>query len=92
MLAPVSLLPGTLPELFAQVSYSGKITLADRYGLMAALLEESLSEEDRELIDRILRAVRRRRLLAVDELSFVSTLQTQNLDTKIQALFLQCCA
>lgn len=92
MLAPVSLLPGTLPELFAQVSYSGKITLADRYGLMAALLEEPISEEDRELIDRILRAVRRRRLKVVDELSSVFILQTQNLDTKIQALFLQCCA
>lgn len=92
MLAPACLLPGTLPELFAQVSYSGKITLADRYGLMAALLEESISEEDRELIDRILRAVHRRRLTVVDELSSVFTLQTQNLDTKIQALFLRCCA
>ncbi len=92
MLAPVCLLPGALPDLFAQVSYSGKITLADRYGLMAALLEESISEEDRELIDRILRAVRRKRLKVVDELSSVFTLQIHSLDTKIQALFLRCCA
>lgn len=92
MLAPVCFLPGTLPDLFAQVSSSGKITLADRYGLMAVLLEESISAEDRELVDRILRAVRRRRLKVVDELSSVFTLQTLNLDTKIQALFLQCCA
>ncbi len=92
MLAPACLLPGALPDLFAQVSYSGKITLADRYGLMAALLEESISEEDRELIDRILRAVLRRRLKVVDELSSVFTLQIYNLDTKIQALFLRCCA
>lgn len=69
MLNAVCLLPNTMSELFAQVSGSGKITLADRYGLMAALLEESLSQEERESIDRLLGAVRRRRLKVVDEIS-----------------------
>ena len=92
MLNPVSLLPNALPELFAQVSYSGKITLADRYGLMAALLKESLTDEDRELIDRLLHAVCRGRLKVVNEFSSILTLKVSHLDPKIEALILQCCA
>ncbi len=63
------LLPGAISDLFAQVSTSGKITLADRYGLMAALLEESLTQEERDCIERLLRSVRRGRLKIVDEIS-----------------------
>ncbi len=92
MLTPVSLLPNALPELFAQVSYSGKITLADRYGLMAALLGESLPDEERELIDRLLHAVYRRRLKVVNEFSSVLTLKTSPLGIQIEALIFQCCA
>lgn len=69
MLAPVRLLPGAVAELFAQVSISGKITLADRYGLMAALLEDSISQEERDSIDRLLRALYRGRMKVVDEIS-----------------------
>jgi hypothetical protein len=71
MQAKVALLPFALAELFAQVSRSGKITLADRYGLMAALLNDALDDEDRSAIDRILYAVRKGRLKMVDELSMV---------------------
>lgn len=92
MLIPVSLLPNALPELFAQVSYSGKITLADRYGLMAALLGEPLPDEERELIDRLLHAVYRGRLKVVNEFSSVLTLKAQHLDAQIEALILQWCA
>ena len=92
MLTPVSLLPNALPELFVQVSYSGKITLADRYGLMAALLGESLPEEERELIDRLLHAVYRRRLKVVNEFSSVLTLKASDLEAQIEALIFQCCA
>lgn len=63
------LLPGALSDLFAQVSISGYITKADRYGLMAALLEENLDTEERSVIDRLLGAVRRGRLTIVDEVS-----------------------
>jgi hypothetical protein len=65
----VKLLPHAISELMAQVSATRKITLADRYGLMAAILEESLDEQDRFSIDRLLRALRRGRLQIVDEIS-----------------------
>ncbi|MBE9126479.1 MULTISPECIES: hypothetical protein [unclassified Coleofasciculus] len=67
---PLRLIPGAIAELFAQVSCSGKITLADRYGLLAALLEEdSLTEEERDSIDRMLYALYRGRMQVVEELS-----------------------
>ncbi len=69
MLPSIKLLPHAISELMAQVSATRKITLADRYGLMAAILEESLEEEDRFSIDRLLRALRRGRLQIVDEIS-----------------------
>ncbi|MEQ9482539.1 hypothetical protein [Coleofasciculus sp. F4-SAH-05] len=65
----VRLIPGALSDLFAQVSSSGKITIADRYGLMAALLEESLTDEERDSLERLLRAFRRGRMKVVDEIS-----------------------
>lgn len=65
------LLPGALSELFAQVSISGYITKADRYGLMAALLQEGLDSEEIRVIDRLLRAIRRGHIFLVDEISAV---------------------
>jgi hypothetical protein len=47
------------------------MTKADRYGLMAALLNEELGSEERSVIDRLLRAVRRGRLTIADEVSAV---------------------
>lgn len=70
MQSPV-LLPGALSDLFAQVSSSGCMTKADRYGLMAALLEEELGSEEKTVIDRLLRAVYRGWLKIADELSVV---------------------
>jgi len=69
MISPVNLLPTAISELFAQATRSGKITLADRYGLMAAILADNLDEEERNAIDRLLRSLRRGRLQVVDELS-----------------------
>jgi hypothetical protein len=68
---PVTLLPSAISELFAQVSVTGKITLADRYGLMAAMLSESISEEEIDCIDRLLHALRKGRVQVVDELSTI---------------------
>lgn len=65
----VHLIPGALSELFAQVTSSGQITVADRYGLMAALLKEELAEQERASIDRLLHAFRRGRLVVVPEIS-----------------------
>lgn len=68
---PVTLLPTALSDLFAQATTSGRITLADRYGLLAAMFDESLSDEERFSIDRLLRSVCRGRVKMVDELSSV---------------------
>jgi hypothetical protein len=62
MLNSVCLLPTALSEIAEQSSRTGVLTLSDRYGLMAALLDESLSEEECQFIDRLVFAVRRGRL------------------------------
>ena len=69
MLTPIRLIPGAISDLFAQVTISGKITLADRYGLMAAVLEDSMTEDERSAIDRLLRALCRGRIQVVNEIS-----------------------
>lgn len=68
---PVQICPleSAIAELFAQATHSGSITLADRYGLMATLLQDSINEEDQRAIDRLLYAVRKNRLKVVDEIS-----------------------
>ena len=68
MHAPM-LLPFALSDMFAQVTYSGRLTLADRYGLMAAVLDESLGEDERFSVDRMIRSLYRGRLQIVDEIS-----------------------
>lgn len=71
MQTPIHLIPSALGELFAEVNDTGCITLADRYGLMAAIFDDSLTEEDKQSIDRLLRAVHRGRIKLVNELSAV---------------------
>lgn len=63
------LLQFALAELFVQASHSGNITLADRYGLLAALLQDSLTEEEKNSIDRLLYGVLKGRLKMVNEIS-----------------------
>ena len=70
-MTPVRLLPTALYELFATATVSGRLTVADRYGLMAALLEESLVDEEIRVINRLLYAVRKGRIAVVDEISCV---------------------
>lgn len=67
----ISPLPCAISELFAQVSSSGKITLADRYGILAVLLHEPIHEEELHCIDRLLHALRKGRLQIVNDLSAV---------------------
>ena len=55
----LSLLPGAVSEMLVSVSESGKLTLGDRYGLMAASLDEHLPEDERRAINRILHSVTR---------------------------------
>lgn len=63
------LLPSALADLFVQVSSTGQITQADRYGLQAACLCETLSEDERSAIDRLLRATLKKRICLSQELS-----------------------
>lgn len=72
MQVQIRLLPGAISDLFAQASNSNQITLADRYGLLAALLEDSITEEERDSIDRLLYALYRGRLQITTELSTLS--------------------
>ena len=53
----VNLLPGAINEIMASVADSCRITQLDRYGLMAAVLDDSITEEERRSVDRLLRSV-----------------------------------
>ncbi|MEM9542665.1 MAG: hypothetical protein AAGA60_24635 [Cyanobacteria bacterium P01_E01_bin.42] len=55
----LQLLPGAINEISASTSKTGILTVSDRYGLMAAALDETLDEGDRQTLNRILRAVGR---------------------------------
>ncbi len=67
----VQLLPGAISEILASVTDTGALTVADRYGLMAAVLDESLEEEDRNSVNRLLRSVMKGKVKVVPELSAV---------------------
>ena len=53
----VKLLPGAINEIMASVADKCRLTPEDRYGLMAAVLDDSLSEEERRSVDRLLRSI-----------------------------------
>jgi len=67
----LSLLPTALSEMFVQVTATGKISQADRYGMMAALTDGDIGAEELRSIDRILYAMRRGHVHVVDELSIL---------------------
>ncbi len=58
----VKLLPGAINEIMASVADNSSLTQSDRYGLMAAVLDDSISEEERCSVDRLLRSVVRGRV------------------------------
>jgi hypothetical protein len=62
-------LPGAVAEILASSADNGVLTLADRYGLMAAILDEFLEEEEEEALNRLLRRVVRGRIQVVDQIS-----------------------
>jgi hypothetical protein len=65
------LLPGAMGDLFAQACLSHQLTLADRYGLLAAILTPG-SDEELRCVDRILYLIRRGRVQLSPELSVLS--------------------
>ena len=56
MFPPVNLLPGAVYDIMAAVAETGSLALADRYGLMAVTMDDSLSEDEYRCVDRLLRA------------------------------------
>ncbi|MGD1850493.1 MAG: hypothetical protein ACFCBU_07740 [Cyanophyceae cyanobacterium] len=75
MKIPLNLLPSALSDLFSQVMTTGKLTVADRYGLLAALLDETISDDELNNIDRLLRSIRRGRVTLVKDLSNTNCLE-----------------
>lgn len=71
MFPTIQLLPGAISEILATVTETGVLTLADRYGLMAAALDESLPDEDRRSANRLLRSILKGRIQVVDRISAV---------------------
>ncbi len=56
-----------LPELFARVIHTHQISFADWYELMTAPLESSFTQEDEDLLTRLIYAVRQGWVKVVDE-------------------------
>lgn len=64
----VTLLPGAISEMLVSVSQTGKLTLGDRYGLLAASLDDSLNEDERRAVNRILHSVVRGKITITQDL------------------------
>jgi len=71
MLMKHQILPGAISEILVSARETGVLTLADRYGLMAATLDEHLPEEDERSMNRLLRSVIRGKIQISNELSTV---------------------
>lgn len=65
----LQLLPGAMSEILASAAETGVLTVADRYGLMAAIMDEKLNEEDRDSLNRLLRSVQKGRVKVVSDIS-----------------------
>jgi hypothetical protein len=57
MFTQLQLIPGAISEILASVSETGVLTLSDRYGLLAASLDENLDDDERRAVNRIIRSV-----------------------------------
>ncbi|MEA5552533.1 hypothetical protein VB713_16450 [Anabaena cylindrica UHCC 0172] len=62
----IQILPGAISEIIATSADTGVLTLADRYGLMAAILDESKDKEEEEALNRLLRRVIKGRIQVLD--------------------------
>jgi hypothetical protein len=57
MIPQVELIPGSIYSILADSRDKGYISQGDRYGLMAAFVNDNLSEQEMKAIDRLLRAI-----------------------------------
>lgn len=58
----LQLIPGSIAAMLADAAATKTLTTADRYGLLAAIIDENLEPEERLAIDRLLRSVQRGRI------------------------------
>jgi hypothetical protein len=65
----IELIPGAISEMLVSTSQTKVLTLADRYGLMAALMNEFLGEEELQALNRMLRYIVSGRIQVVNQLS-----------------------
>jgi hypothetical protein len=65
----INLIPGAINELLATITDTHCLTKADRYGMMAAILDESTTDEERGCLDRLLRSFAKGRIKICDDLS-----------------------
>jgi len=65
----IKLLPGAVGEIMVATADTGYLSLADRYGLMAAILAESLEDDEEQAINRLLRFVIRGRIKIINNIS-----------------------
>lgn len=63
----LSLSPDLISELFAEVSNTGKMSECDCQTLQAAILSDTVTEEERQAIDRLLYAIRLGRVHIIEE-------------------------
>lgn len=53
----VQLIPGAVSAMLADIACSGQVSEGDRYGLMAACCDETLDEEERLAINRLIHSI-----------------------------------
>ncbi len=58
----LQLLPGSISAILADTAATKTLTEGDRYGLLAAILDETIEDDERRAVDRILRSVHRGRV------------------------------
>jgi hypothetical protein len=63
------LIPGAISEMIVSTSTTKTLTLADRYGLMAAIIDEFIVEDELRALNRILRYIIKGRIQIVDQIS-----------------------
>ena len=68
----LQLLPNGFTDLIVQVTHSGKVTQADRYGLMAVLMNPDTTSDEFFWIDRLYWRLKQGYLEIVDEISNIS--------------------
>lgn len=67
----LSPLPGAISDLFIEACTTHELTIADRYGLLAVLLN-SVSDDELRCIDRICYLIRRGRIRLTTKLSLIA--------------------